>query len=45
MAEPHKRQHDEQEDEVPLYYQLEVLFGDAVYIPRDKLQSLLVRAT
>ncbi|KAH8027011.1 hypothetical protein HPB51_001326 [Rhipicephalus microplus] len=45
MAEPCKRQHDEQEDEIPLYYHLEVLFGDTDYIPKDKLQSLLVRAT
>ncbi|XP_049269143.1 uncharacterized protein LOC125757593 [Rhipicephalus sanguineus] len=47
MAESRKRQLDDQEteDEVPLYYHLELFFGDAIYIPRDKLQSLLVRAT
>lgn len=40
-----RNREEDNEDEVPLHYILEVFFADDEYISRDKLQSLLIQAS
>lgn len=45
MAEPTKRSREADEDEVPLYYILELVFNGEPFIYRDQVQNLLAQTS
>lgn len=45
MSATKRNRADEDEDEVPMHYILDVFFADDEYISRDMLQTLLIQAS